>query len=172
MAFVRTEVKQAITKFRDAIAGVAISLLGTYWALNGLGFMAILGTSMAVAGALLVFAGIQRGRFKSDDDGPGVVHVDEGQVTYFGPLDGGSVVVADISRVELVPSADGKAHWILYDPATEPLQIPTDADGAQALFDVFSGLDGLQTEKMLALLNSPRKKHEVIWRANRPLTRV
>lgn len=172
MAFVRNEVKVAIVKFRDAIAGVAVSLLGVYWALNSIGFMSILGTSLAVAGALLVFAGIQRGRFQSNDDGPGVVHVDEGQVTYFGPLEGGSVVVADLSKVELVPDGDGKSKWVLYDPATEPLNIPTDAEGAEALFDVFSGLDGLQTEKMLALLNTRRSEREVIWQANRPLTRV
>lgn len=165
MDFVRPEVLQGIARFRDAIAGVGVSLLGFYWAIGSIGFMSIVGSSLVIAGALLVFAGIQRGRFRSATGGAGVVHVDEGQVTYFGPQEGGSVVIADLSKVELCPSNHGAAQWVLYDPATAPLYIPTDAEGADTLFDVFSSLDGLQTEKMLTAMKSRRKKHVVVWQS-------
>ncbi len=167
MAFIRPEVKQAIERFRDAIAGIAVSLLGVYWALNSYGFMSIVGTSLALAGALLVFAGIQRGRFRTGDGGPGVVYVDEGQVTFYGPLDGGSVVIADLFKVELERPGMRTAEWVLYDPGTEPLRIPTNAEGTKALFDVFGALDGLETEKMLRTLKKPRKKPVLIWQSNR-----
>lgn len=169
MAFIRQDVKQAIARFRDAIAGVAVALLGVYWALNSFGFMSILGTSMALAGALLIFAGIQRGRFRNGDGGPGVVNVDEGQVTYFGPIHGGSVVVADLEQVELRRLGRQTSEWILYDPATEPLHIPTNAEGAEALFDVFATLEGMHTENMLKSLKRPDRKPVVIWRSNRAL---
>ncbi len=167
MAFVRAQALQSISRFRDAIAGVGVSLLGLYWAIVGIGAISILGTTLAVAGALLVFAGIQRGRFSTGAGGSGVVLVDEGQVTYFGPIEGGSVVISDLSKVELNPSSDTASEWVLFDPNTRPLRIPTDAEGAEALFDVFSGLQGLQTEKMLAALEAARPQQVVIWRSNR-----
>ena len=166
MAFVRPEVREAIARFRDAIVGTAVSLLGVYWALNSFGILSIIGTVLAVAGALLVFAGIQRGRFRNGSGGPGVVYVDEGQVTFYGPLVGGSVVVADLAKIELQKSGRRSAEWVLFDPATEPLRIPTNAEGSEALFDVFSALDGLNTEQMLKTLKRPPKKQVVIWQSN------
>ncbi len=167
MTFVRPELREAISRFRDAIIGVAVSLLGIYWAINSFGFMAILGTSLAVAGALLVFAGIQRGRFRTGHDGVGVVDVDEGQVTYFGPLGGGSVVIENLLKVEYDSTARPVAQWILHDPVNGPLYIPTNAQGAEALFDVFASLSGMQTERMLAALKTRRRKQVVIWQAKR-----
>ncbi len=167
MTFLRAEVKQAMFRFRDAIAGVAVSLLGLYWAINGVGFMTIVGTSTALAGALLVFAGIQRGRFRSGAGGPGVVHVDEGQVTYYGPIEGGSVMISNLDRVDLDPSVRPESEWVLHEPGAGYLRIPTNAEGAEALFDVFSALEGLQMEKMLAALKSTRRKQVVIWRSKR-----
>jgi len=167
MKFIRPDILEAISRFRDAIAGVGVSLLGLYWALGEIGPMSILGTSMAIAGALLVFAGIQRGRFRTGAGGAGVVMVDEGQVTYYGPVEGGSVVISDLARVELDPTAEKVSEWVLHDPNTVPLRIPTDAEGAEALFDVFSGLEGLQTEKLLAVLENVQNQQVVIWQSNR-----
>jgi hypothetical protein len=167
MAFIRPELKEALSRFRDAVIGVGVSLFGIYWAINSQGFMSIVGTSLAVAGALLVFAGIQRGRFMVGSDGVGVVDVDEGQVTYFGPLGGGSVVIDDLLKVEYDATARPVAEWILHDPVNGELRIPTNAKGADALFDVFASLSGMQTEKMLAVLKTRRRKHVVIWQADR-----
>ena len=165
MQFLRPEIGEAVSRFREAIAGVAVSLLGVYWALNAQGLLAIIGTSLAVAGALLVFAGIQRGRFRTGAGGPGIVSVDEGQVTYYGPFEGGSVVIGQLDRVEFDATARPNAAWILHDPVSGPLRIPVNAEGADALFDVFSTLDGLQTERMLAVMQSPRREQVVIWQA-------
>lgn len=165
MELVRPEVKEAVWRFRDTIIGVAVSLLGLYWAINGVGFMSILGTSLAVAGALLVFAGIQRGRFRAGSGGTGVVHVLEGQVTYYGPVEGGSIVISDLDRVELNPQAKPSGEWVLYDPSTTPLRIPTDAEGADALFDVFAALDGIKTENMLTMLQAKPDQQVVVWQS-------
>jgi len=53
----------------------------------------------------------------------------------------------------------------LYDPTMAPLRIPTNAEGTEALFDVFSSLNGLQTEQMLATLNSKPNEQVVIWQS-------
>ena len=166
MTFVRPEIWQAAVRFRDALAGIAVSFLGLYMALGNSASLTVLGTSMAIAGALLVFAGIQRGRFRTGAGGSGVVMVDEGQVTYYGPIEGGSVVIADLLRVELDPGAAPSSEWVLTESHANNLRIPVNAEGAEALFDVFSGLDGLQTEKMLAAIEGTRGQQVEIWRAN------
>ncbi len=166
MTFIRPELSEAIVRFRDAIAGVAVSLVGLYWALGSVGTLSVLGTSMVVAGALLVFAGIQRGRFRTGAGGAGVVLVDEGQVTYFGPVEGGTVVISEIDRVAYEPGINSNSEWILDDKNENPLRIPTNAEGAEALFDVFAGLEGLHTEKMLSVLENSHPRQVVIWESN------
>ena len=100
-------------------------------------------------GALLIIAGIQRGRFRTGSGGPGVVQIVEGRIAYFGPLTGGTAELGQLSRLVLDPS--GKPpHWLLHQPGQLPLAIPLTAEGADALFDAFATLPGLQTERMLA----------------------
>lgn len=165
MNFIRPEIREALWRFRETLSGIAVSLLGLYWAINDSGFMQIAGTSLAIAGAMLVFAGIQRSRFRAGKGGAGVVHVDEGQVVYYGPYEGGTVVISEMTRVELDPTAKPVSEWVLYVPGQDPVRIPTNAEGAEALFDVFSALEGLQTESMLAELERKPKSQVVIWQA-------
>lgn len=169
MELLRPEIKEGIWRWREALIGFAVSMLGLFWAINGIGFMTIVGTSLAIAGALLVFAGIQRARFRVGAGGTGIVHVDEGQVTYYGPVDGGTVSVAGLTRVELDAGKKPSSEWVLHEPNVAPLRIPTNAEGAEALFDVFSALEGLQTEKMLSALQNLAGRQVVIWQS-KPVT--
>jgi len=161
----RPEVKEGLLRWREALVGSAVSIFGIYWAANGLGFISAIGTVLAIAGALLVFAGIQRARFRVGTGGSGVVYVDEGQVSYFGPVSGGSLAVADLQQIEFDPTVKPHAEWVLHDHANVLLRIPTNAEGADALFDVFSGLEGLHTEKMLSGLRNDHGKRVVIWQS-------
>lgn len=167
MGILRPEIGQAVYRYRDALIGAAVSFFGINWALSSVGFMSILGTALSIAGALLLFAGIQRGRFVTGRDGRGMVTIDEGQVTYFGPDEGGTVHVDDLVQVDLLPPDDGSgAEWLLLSAEDEePLRIPLNAVGADALFDVFVRLDGIRTSRMLAQLNHRPEKQVVIWRA-------
>ena len=165
MELVRPEVKDTIWRWREALIGFVVSMFGLYWALNGIGIVSIIGTSLTVAGALLIFAGIQRARFRIGTGGIGVVYIDEGQVTYYGPVDGGSVTISDLVRVDLDPSKKNNSEWILHDPHTAPLRIPTNAEGAEHLFDVFAGLEGIETEQMLTELQKSPDREVVIWQA-------
>lgn len=161
MSFIRPQARAALWRWRETLAGAAIAALGSYW-LTGFGLLQVLGGALVVLGAVFAFAGWQRARFRSLRGGPGVVQVDEGRVTYFGPLNGGSVDLRDLSLVSLDPTSEPTA-WLLRQGGAADLQIPINAAGAEQLFDAFSTLPGIRTEYMLNQLNKPADHPVVIW---------
>lgn len=162
MSFIRPEAKAGLARWREALAGAAVIALGLYWALSVGGFLGWIGWLLVPAGAGIAVIGVQRARFRIAGQGPGVVMVDEGEITYMGPLSGGSVSVPDLERLVLDPSAR-PAHWVLDQPGQPVLHIPVNAEGAGDLFDVFATLPGLRTERMLAELNRGGGHPVVIW---------
>ncbi len=162
MSFVRPEARQIIWRWREVFVALAVLLLGLYWALSGAEILGWLGYGIAALGGVLLITGLQRGRFRGPQGGPGVVHVDEGQVAYFGPLTGGVVALREMSALRIDPR--GKpAHWVLSQPGQSDLQIPMNATGADALFDAFASLPGIRTEKMLAEMKNTTGHPVVIW---------
>lgn len=162
MSFIRPEARAAIGRWRELLVGLGLVCLGTYWAIGPAGLLGYVGYAAIIAGLALTIVGFQRARFRSGAGGPGIVTVDEGQITYFGPVSGGAIASADIERVTLDPTTD-PAHWILSQPGQPHIAIPVNAEGADALFDVFSGLPGIRTERMLAQMRSSPLHPVVIW---------
>ncbi|KZZ00350.1 hypothetical protein A3747_05445, partial [Sulfitobacter sp. HI0076] len=113
--------------------------------------------------AALIWLGVQRARFRGEGDGAGAVQVVEGQITYFGPLTGGTVALRELQRLSLDRQMF-PAHWRL-EPRDDkaPLLIPVNAAGSEALFDAFAALPGLRTERMLFELRKTRHDAVVIW---------
>ena len=163
MSFIRPEARSVIWRWRESLTGFVVAMGGLYLAVMGSGLSQMFGFSLVVAAAVLMFAGMQRARFRIGSGGPGVVQVDEGQVTYFGPFEGGSVAIGQLSLVELDPKTRPTSSWVLTEEGQPPLAIPTTAEGAEALFDVFAALDGIRTERMLSELQREPKKRVVIW---------
>ena len=138
---------------------------------TGPGFLlSVPGYAGLVAGAVLVWLGIQRARFRGPGGGVGAVQVDEGEVTYFGPLSGGSVALREMEELSL-ERAMFPAHWKLVQRGRPPLLIPVNAEGSVALLDAFASLPGLQTERMLAELQASRHQPVVIWQKAGPAGR-
>ena len=162
MSVFRPEARAALWRWREAIAGLGVTGLGA-WLISGPGFLlSIPGFAALAGGLLLIWLGIQRGRFRGPDGGAGAVQVDEGQVTYFGPLTGGTVALREMESLSL----DGgmfPPHWRLSQKGQPPLLIPVNAEGAEALFDAFSALPGLRTERMLSTLRANPHQAVVIW---------
>ena len=161
MSFIRPEARAAVAQWREALIGAVVLLVGVWWA-SGIGLTKWLGVALVAAGAVLIVSGIQRARFRVGKGGPGVVQVDEGEVAYFGPLNGGTVAIRSLSRVVL----DGRSSppvWALYQPGQAPLHIPVNAEGSDALFDAFASLDGIRTENMLTQLKATPDHPVVIW---------
>jgi hypothetical protein len=162
---IRPEASARLAQYREALIGLGVLCLGLYWAFfTGGGLLHWIGYGVAALGAVLTFAGWQRARFARGKDGPGIVRVVEGRITYFGPLSGGAADLEALSLLSLDPSAR-PAHWILHQPGQPVLAIPTTAEGADTLFDAFSHLPGIRTEAMLRALERGGDQTIVIWRS-------
>jgi hypothetical protein len=92
--------------------------------------------------------------------------VDERRLTYWGPLSGGVMDMDDLLSLDLDPGAR-PAHWRLAGQEGT-LDVPVDAEGAEALFDLFAALPGLRVEAMLAALGRREGPPVALWRATRP----
>jgi hypothetical protein len=163
MGLIRPEVWAQVSRWREALIGIGVGILGLFWALTGLGVLSVIGWGLCLLAPVLVVAGLLRGRFRTGDGGPGVVSVSEGQVSYFGPLDGGAVALSEVSRLSL-DTQSHPSHWVIEQPGQPPLHVPLTANGADALFDSFVALPGFRTDQMLAEMHrktAPRTV--VIW---------
>ena len=162
MSFVRPEAKAAMWRWREILVAAAMMLVGISWIGGPGGLLGWLGWVLIVVSVALTVIGIQRGRFRNGAGGPGVVSVDEGQISYLGPLTGGVVAARELERLALDPTTR-PAHWVLEQPDQPSLHIPVNAEGAEALFDVFSSLPGIKTEQMLSELSGRAVHPVVIW---------
>lgn len=169
MSFIRSEARQGLWRWRETLVGLAIGSVGAWWAIGLDGILSWVGLIVGPAGLIFTLAGIQRARFRSNNDGPGLVQVDEGRVTYFGPLSGGVIDLAEMTELTLDPT--GKPpHWRLVQSGQPPLFIPVTASGSELLFDAFATLPGLSTERMLAARTKRFTVPQIIWQ--RPFKRV
>ncbi|NOE19968.1 hypothetical protein GS634_17730 [Ruegeria atlantica] len=162
MSFIRPEAKLALWRWREVLVAGFVLILGLSWINGPGGLLGWIGWLLVAVAIVLAVIGVQRARFRTGTGGQGVVTVDEGQITYFGPLDGGIIATREIERLALDPTST-PAHWVLEQPGQAVLHIPVNAEGAEALFDVFSALPGLKTEHMLAELNGGSAHPVVIW---------
>ncbi|WP_323767819.1 hypothetical protein [Marinovum sp.] len=163
MSFVRPEVRATLWRWREVLTGGALLALGLWWGFGATGWMINgLGHLLSLMALALLVLGLQRGRFRDGADGPGVVQITEGRVAYFGPLTGGAVDMADLSRLGLDRRGQ-PAQWVLVQPGHDPLHIPVTAKGADQLFDAFTTLPGLRTEYMLRELARDSATEAVIW---------
>lgn len=163
MSFVRPEVAAAVQRWRETLVGIGALALGLWFAWTSFGALFLIGVVLAIGGGALALAGIQRARFRTPAEGPGIVKVDEGRIVYFGPWGGGSVALDRLGWLELAPSGRDRPDWIFIEEDGHRLEVPADAAGADALFDVFAALPGMPTERMLSLLSDPVRERTVIW---------
>ncbi|MFP7675407.1 hypothetical protein ACG74X_18820 [Marivita sp. S0852] len=164
MSFVRPAARAHLMRWREALIGAAILVLGLYWSfgvtpglLSWIGYLAIL------VGAALGVAGLQKGRSRHGGGGPGVVQVIERRIGYFGPLTGGLVDVDAITSLNFDPTQH-PATWVITHDNGPALHIPLTAEGADALFDVFSGLPGLSPGRIASVAQRDGDHPVVLWR--------
>ena len=162
-SFIRPQARATLWRWREMLVGALVVLVGTNWALRAIGILQWLGPLVAIGGLVLIWIGWQRARFARAGDGRGAVAVVEGQVTYMGPLTGGQVALREMTALVL-EAQHYPAHWRLEQAGQDPLLIPVDAAGSEVLFDAFSSLPGLRSERMLAALNTSQGQPIIIWR--------
>lgn len=169
MTFIRPELRVLLWKWREAILGLAVAILGVWAVLATSGLLSVIGGLAAIVGVLLTWLGVQRVRFRRVRQGPGSVDVDEGQITYFGPLTGGTLALRDMQDLVLIRAGGQSPHWRL-STEEDAVFIPVDADGTDALFDAFATLPGLHMQRLLAVLNDGQSEDVVVWQ--RPALRA
>lgn len=161
--FMRPEARAGLWRWREVIVGLILLGCGLWWAIGGFGVVRGIGVVVCVVAGALIIAGIQRGRFRQAGKGPGVVQVTERRLAYFGPLTGGAIDIEDVTRLELEPKAIPVAHWIVTGMGGRRLEIPVNATGADALFDLFGALPNLNTEQMLDVLSHTPEARVLVW---------
>ncbi|MCL4188740.1 MAG: hypothetical protein KJZ85_14130 [Rhodobacteraceae bacterium] len=163
MSFLRPGAAAFLTRNRELLAAAGVAAAGLWLALRGGPFYGVLGGLAVLAGAGLAWIGLRRRRFAQAGAGPGVVEVLEGQVTYFGPRYGGAAALSDLTEVRLLERA-GRRVWRLAQDGGPPLFIPVEAAGAEALFDLFAALPGLDAGALIAALARPGTPDRLLWR--------
>lgn len=161
----RPETRAILKRWREPIIAGVVVLLGLWCALATFGVLSWLGWIAVVLGLAMGGVAVQRVLFRRGGGGPGVVTVDERRVVYYGPLTGGVVDLDALARLELEPQALPDSHWILTPESGEPVAIPVNAEGADALFDAFTALAGLRTDAMLTVLRRTPDARVTLWEA-------
>ncbi|WP_246831469.1 hypothetical protein [Thioclava sp. L04-15] len=168
LAVIRPEVAQGFRRWGEVIAaGVAVAFGAWLIWLGGYLLMA-LGAAAVALGLGWALIGWRRMRFSRDVGAPGLVEIDEGRISYFaasraraigGPAGnvtalgmGGELALREIAEIRLL-NLQGKQYWRLRSGAGEALLIPLDAAGANALYDAFASLPGIDMGKLSAALD-------------------
>ena len=148
---IRADLRADLWRWREVIGAGAVAALGL-WVASGGGYLLVpIGLCIVALGAGLAMQGWRRLRFAQGGDAPGVVSVDEGQISYMGPQLGGFVSVPELAELRLI-TLRGRRLWRLRQVDGQVLLIPVDAAGAEGLFDVFATLPGMDMAALLAAL--------------------
>lgn len=151
MTFLRPAVRAQLHRWREIAAATGVALAG-FW-LIGLGgwlLMPLGGVVIAVALGWGLTA-LRRMHFARSVSAPGIVEVDEGQISYFGPTFGGVLALDDIAEIRLT-AFHGACQWRLRSRDNQVLLIPVTASGAERLYDAFAALPGVDTALISAAL--------------------
>lgn len=161
MEMIRPEVRAILWRWREVLAALAFGLIGFWLGVAAFGIVQWIGWGIVALGVGLAIAGAQKVRFRPQSDGAGVVTVDERRVTYLGPFDGGVADLDLMVQLDLTPAP----AWRLITRDGHYVDIPTDAMGVEALFDLFTALPGVKIEYLLATLERPKPARMTVWMA-------
>ncbi len=153
MSFIHPELIAATRRNTEVILGVGLAVLGLWMASWGGYFYLPFGLCLAALGLGWAVTAWRRLRFQQAGEAPGMVRVTEAQIAYFGPRVGGFVGLPDLSEIRLL-TLRGRRIWKLRQGDGAVLHIPVEAFGAEALFDAFASLPGMDTAGLVAALGS------------------
>lgn len=161
MPLIRPELRAHLNRWSEVLVGIGVILFGL-WALQANDpFFQVLAGLIVVAGVGFAFLGWRRLRFRREGLAPGIVQLVEGQVSYFGPEEGGFIPLQDVVELHLAGHGD---TWVLISADGARLEIPVAAQGAENLFDAFATLPGLRMQPLLDALDDPSPQEaRALW---------
>jgi hypothetical protein len=158
---VRPEIAERLLRWREVLICAVVLSAGLWMTLapgpvvKGVGVVAVL------AGLGLGAVALRRLRFGARDLAPGVIVLDERQITYMGPVAGGSIDL-DALTVLRLRRLGARRVWLLQSE-TGALAIPHGATGQERLFDAFAALPGLRMPVLLAALDASGDGSVIVW---------
>lgn len=172
---IRPQARAALLRWREVLIALALFALGLWWALTRFGLLSWIGWALALGALALGWSAYQRLRFGAQGEAPGVVQVVEAEIRYFAPLVGGTgaamstggvVAIDAISRLGL--SRD-RQLWLIGASDGGAFEIPRAAQGADALFDAYAALPGIDMQHLLRALEQPANPEaEILWQRQTP----
>ena len=148
--------------WRETIVSIIFAGIGLYWTMNSYGTLYFIGYGVLIIGIIFAYVGYQRASFNRKETGGGIVEFTEGQISYFGPKTGAIFSIEDIECLS-IDKSNSSSIWIIERTADYKVEIPTNVEGNEVLFDVFNSLEGFQIHKMLEALSSSRCNKTVLW---------
>ena len=175
MSFIRPEAAAALRRYGEPAIYAAIAGLCLWQAVSLLADGDWIGLAPLALGAVAAFAVLGTAERalvarRSARAGPGIVAVQEGRISYFGPHGGSSVAVDALVRVDIVSGdsapddAVESARWELTDETGQLLAVPASAANAEALLDVLGGLPGFNNMAVVLAMQSENAGRSSIWR--------
>jgi len=171
---IRPELAAALHRWREPLIAACVVLAGLWVATRGGWLLGPIGLILAALGAGLGLSAFRRVRFARKVGAPGIVELDEGQVAYMGPASGGFLSLRELAEIRLI-AVQGQRHWRLKQADGQALIIPVDAAGADALYDAFAALPGVDMGRFLAAMEAdalPQDLAPPLWRSMTPLART
>ena len=171
MSFMRPEALSSLNRWRDVLIALALITLGAWMFATKLGVPSAAGAVLILLSLAFGWTGYRRARFTTKGDGPGVVELDERQISYLGPLNGGSLAIETITRITIQSSLnrlkEPQQHWQLESSDGEMLRIPSSAKNAQALFDAVTSLDGVNYDQAIKAMQATHADLFLVWQKDK-----
>lgn len=160
---IRPEAAAVMTRWREALAGGAAILPGLWLLATSGGLAFLFGLALTLLGGFLAFNGVRHARFRTEAEAPGTVEVDEGRITYLGPIMGGAVELDDLTELVFRRTSTGEAFWRFTSDGARPLYIPEGAHNAEALLDAMAPLPGFDGGAMVRAVQSRTPTTITVW---------
>lgn len=173
MSFIRPEARAVLVRWGEPALYAAVALAGGW---RGIALVAqgawvgVVLLGLAAFAALALFHSVERAlvSWRGRVAGPGIVSIQEGRISYFGP-NGGAVMALDaLVSVEIVTSDDGPVgtdlNWVLQDEIGQVAIIPGGAQGTTDLVDRLGTLPGFDHVAVITAMGSTGPARFRLWR--------
>lgn len=166
---IRPEALARLSQWREPAFAAALVALGLWCLWLGGWVLWPLGALLLALGLPLGVISLRKQRFARATTGQpsGLVELDEAQLGWFGPSGGGFVSLDELVELRLITRGAGR-FWRLKQSDGQALLIPIAAEGAEALFEAFTALPGMNSAALIAALNTAPAPDDslgpVIWR--------
>lgn len=168
MSFIRPTALKFLRSYAEVFAGLILAGIGVYNIMLTGWVLKILGAAALLAGLAISFTALRRARFPVASEGPGVVEVDERQISYFSAFEGGAVSVEALALITIyVAQSPLSVVWCLEEDSGAVLKIPATAAGIEGLFDAFAPLTGVDYDAISAASKGERTGIVAIWSKDR-----